>query len=165
MEKIESEIKMAIQQEPAATIPVDTVVVSSTGNGKFQQKISVGQHSLLADEPKADGGDDTGPTPYDFLKMALGACKSMTLTMYAERKNLPLEGVKVYVKHDKIHAQDCVDCETKEGKLDQFSCEIVLKGDDLTDDNRKRLIEIADKCPVHKTLSSEIIIKTIEVAR
>lgn len=162
MEKTALKIKTTMQQDDLAAIPDNTVVVNSTGNGKLQQKISVGRHTLVADEPISDGGDDTGPTPYDFLKMALGACKSMTISMYAERKNLPLEGVEVYIKHDKIDAVDCTDCETKEGKLDQFSCEIVIKGDALTDDNRKRLIEIADKCPVHKTLSSEIIIKTIE---
>lgn len=139
-----------------------TVFVRSTGQGKFQQKITTGKHELLADEPESYGGNDTGPTPYDFLKMALGACKSMTLRMYADRKNLPLEGVEVYVKHDKIHAENCADCETKDGKIDQFACEIVIKGDELTEENRKRLIEIADICPVHKTLGSEVVIVTKE---
>jgi len=139
-----------------------TVLIQSTGQGQFQQKIITGKHELLADEPEAYGGNDTGPTPYDFLKMALGTCKSMTLRMYADRKNLPLEDVEVYVTHDKIHAEDCTNCESKDGKVDQFSCEIAIKGDDLTDENHKRLIEIADMCPVHKTLSSEIAIKTKE---
>lgn len=136
------------------------VLVQSTGQGKFQQKIQTGKHELLADEPESYGGNDTGPTPYDFLKMALGTCKSMTLQMYADRKNLPLEGVEVYVTHDKIHAEDCADCESKDGKVDKFACEIVIKGDELTEENRKRLIEIADMCPVHKTLSSEVVIET-----
>jgi len=139
-----------------------TVLIQSTGQGQFQQKIITGKHELLADEPEAYGGNDTGPPPYDFLKMALGTCKSMTLRMYADRKNLPLEDVEVYVTHDKIHAEDCTNCESKDGKVDQFSCEIAIKGDDLTDENHKRLIEIADMCPVHKTLSSEIAIKTKE---
>lgn len=132
-----------------------TVLVRSTGQGKFQQKVISGSHELLADEPESYGGNGTGPTPYDFLKMALGACKSMTLCMYADRKNLPLEGVEVYVAHDKIHAEDCVDCEDKNSKVDQFSCEIVIKGDELTDENRNRLIEIADMCPVHKTMTGK----------
>jgi len=86
----------------------------------------------------------------------------MTLQMYADRKSLPLEGVEVYVTHGKIHAEDCVDCESKDGKIDKFSCEIVIKGDELTEENHKRLIEIADMCPVHKTLSNDISIKTKE---
>jgi putative redox protein len=137
-----------------------TVLVQSTGQGKFQQIIISGKHELLADEPETHGGNDTGPTPYDFLKIALGTCKSITLQMYADRKNLPLEGVKVYVTHEKIYAEDCADCESKDGKMDQFSCEIVTKGNELTEENRKRLIEIADMCPVHKALSNKIIINT-----
>ena len=155
-------VQIESTQKDVEPAPADTVIVSSTGNGKFQQSIRVGHHHLLADEPESYGGNDTGPTPYDFLKIALGSCKSMTLAMYAERKKLPLEGVDVHIRHDKIHAADCAPCEIKEGQLDQFTCEIVIKGDKLTDENRKRLIEIADKCPVHKTLSSEVIIKTKE---
>ena len=136
-----------------------TVLVSSTGKGKFQQQILVGEHALLADEPKSYGGDNTGPTPYDFLKMALGACKSMTLQMYADRKKWPLEGVEVEVTHDKIYAKDCTNCETTEVKVDQFNCAITIKGDNLSDEQKDRLMEIADKCPVHKTLQNEVVIK------
>lgn len=136
-----------------------TVLVRSTGKGKFQQQILVGEHELLSDEPKNYGGDETGPTPYDFLKMALGACKSMTLQMYADRKNWPLEGVEVEVTHDKIHAEDCAACETTEGKVDQFNCTITIKGNNLSDQQKDRLMEIADKCPVHKTLQNEVIIR------
>lgn len=117
---------------------------------------------MQADEPESYGGNDSGPTPYDFLQMALGACKSMTLRMYADHKSLPLEGVDVYVKHNKIHAEDCADCESKNGKVDKFACEIVIKGEELTEKNRKRLIEIADMCPVHKTLTGEVVIETKE---
>lgn len=139
-----------------------TVLVQSTGQGKFQQRITAGKHELQADEPESYGGNDSGPTPYDFLQMALGACKSMTLRMYADHKSLPLEGVDVYVKHNKIHAEDCADCESKNGKVDKFACEIVIKGEELTEKNRKRLIEIADMCPVHKTLTGEVVIETKE---
>lgn len=154
--------KAKTSQQDNDPVPADTVRVTSTGNGKFQQRITVGHHTLLADEPESFGGDDTGPTPYDFLKMALGACKSMTIAMYARRKNLPLEGVEVQVKHNKIHAQDCENCETEDGKIDEFLCEINVKGDNLTDDEHKRLVEIAEKCPVHKTFSGEITVKTVE---
>jgi len=148
--------------DEATKLNKGTVIVRSTGEGKFQQSVITGEHKLLADEPESHGGNNTGPTPYDFLKIAMGACKSMTLRMYADRKNLPLDGVEVYVTHDKIHAEDCADCETKDGKIDQFSCEIIIKGAELTDENRKRLIEIADMCPVHKTLSNKIIINSKE---
>ncbi len=139
-----------------------TVLVRSTGKGKFQQQILVGKHEIFADEPKSYGGDETGPTPYDFLKMALGACKSMTLKMYADRKGWPLTGVEVEVTHDKTHAKDCENCETKEGKIDQFDCAITIKGNDLSDEQRDKLMEIADKCPVHKTLQNEVVIKKVQ---
>jgi len=135
------------------------VVVRETGNGKFQNKVTVGPHALLADEPVASGGEDTGPGPYDFLLAGLGACKSMTMRLYADRKSFPLERATVTLRHSRIHAQDCAECETKEGMLDQIEVAIGLQGA-LDADQRKRILEIADKCPVHRTLTSEIRIVT-----
>src|SRR6266850_2336783 len=135
------------------------VVVRETRNSKFQQTVSVGPHRLLADEPAAAGGEDTGPGPYDFVLAGLGACTSMTMRMYADRKSLPLERVTVTLKHSKIHAEDCAECETREGMLDQIDRVIEIEGA-LDADQRKRLMEIADKCPVHRTLTSEVRIVT-----
>jgi uncharacterized OsmC-like protein/fermentation-respiration switch protein FrsA (DUF1100 family) len=135
------------------------VMVRETRNSKFQQTVTVGPHRLLADEPVAAGGDDTGPGPYDFVLAGLGACTSMTMRLYAERKSLPLERTTVTLKHSKIHAEDCAECETKAGMLDQIERVIAMEGD-LDADQRKRLMEIADKCPVHRTLTSEIRIVT-----
>jgi len=135
------------------------VVVRETGNGKFQNMVTVGPHALLVDEPVAAGGEDTGPGPYDFLLAGLGACKSMTMRLYADRKSFPLERATVTLRHGRIHAQDCAECETKEGMLDQIEVEIGLQGA-LDADQRKRIVEIADKCPVHRTLTSEIRIVT-----
>jgi uncharacterized OsmC-like protein/fermentation-respiration switch protein FrsA (DUF1100 family) len=135
------------------------VVVRETRNSKFQQTVSVGPHRLLADEPVAAGGEDTGPGPYDFVLAGLGACTSMTMRMYADRKSLPLERITVTLKHSKIHAEDCAECETKEGMLDQIDRVIAMEGA-LDAEQRKKLMEIADKCPVHRTLTSEIHIVT-----
>jgi uncharacterized OsmC-like protein len=135
------------------------VVVRETRNSKFQQTISTGPHRLLADEPVAAGGEDTGPGPYDFLLASLGACTSMTMRLYADRKSLPLERVTVTLKHQKIHAQDCAECETKVGMLDQIDRVIAMEGA-LDAEQRNKLMEIADKCPVHRTLTSEIRIVT-----
>jgi putative redox protein len=135
------------------------VVVRETRNSKFQQTVTVGPHRLTADEPVAAGGEDTGLAPYDFLLTALGACTSMTMRLYAERKALPLDRVTVTLSHSKIHAKDCAECETREGMLDQIDRVIGMEGA-LDADQRKRLMEIADKCPVHRTLTSEIRILT-----
>jgi len=143
----------------AASEEARVVTVSSTGEGKFQQAVSVGPHHLLADEPVAAGGTDTGLSPYDFLNAALGACTAMTLRLYADQKGLPLTGVSVTLSHAKIHASDCATCETKEGKIDRIERTIALEGP-LDDAQRRRLIEIADKCPVHRTLTSEVEIRT-----
>ncbi len=154
--------------EPAAPAPaMDTgkaprnVVVRETRNSKFQNAVIVGPHHLLADEPAAAGGEDTGPGPYDYVLAGLGACTSMTMRMYAERKSLPLERVTVTLSHNKIHAEDCAECETKVGMLDQFDRVIAMEGA-LDAEQRKKLMEIADKCPVHRTLTSEIHIVTKE---
>jgi putative redox protein len=135
------------------------VVVRETRNGKFQQIVTVGPHRLTADEPVAVGGGDTGPGPYELVLAGLGACTSMTMRLYAERKSLPLERVTVTLKHSRIHAEDCAECETKAGMLDQIDRVIAMEGA-LDDEQRQRLMEIADKCPVHRTLTSEIRIVT-----
>jgi uncharacterized OsmC-like protein/fermentation-respiration switch protein FrsA (DUF1100 family) len=135
------------------------VVVRETRASKFQQTVSVGPHHLLADEPVAAGGEDTGPGPYDFVLAGLGACTSMTMRLYADRKSLPLERVTVTLKHSKIYAEDCAECETKTGMLDQIDRVIGMDGA-LDAEQRKKLMEIADKCPVHRTLTSEIHIVT-----
>jgi uncharacterized OsmC-like protein/pimeloyl-ACP methyl ester carboxylesterase len=135
------------------------VVVQETRNGKFQNTVAIGPHHLAADEPRSAGGDDTGPGPYDFLLTALGACKSMTMRMYADRKSFPLERATVTLNHSKIYAKDCAECETRDGMLDQIEVAIGLEGQ-LDADQRKRILEIADKCPVHRTLTSEIRILT-----
>ena len=135
------------------------VVVRETRDSKFQQSISVGPHRLVADEPVAAGGEDTGPGPYDLLLAGLGACTSMTMRLYADRKSLPLERTTVTLRHSKIHAEDCAECETKQGMLDQIERVIAIEGA-LDAEQRKKLMEIADKCPVHRTLTSEIRIVT-----
>ncbi len=132
-------------------------VLSATGATGFRTELRLGRHRLVADEPESVGGGDEGPTPYDLLNAALGACTSMTLRMYADRKKLPLEGVKVRLRHSKVHAADCAECETKTGKVDRIEREIELLGP-LTDDQRSRLLQIADKCPVHRTLHNELTV-------
>jgi len=142
-------------------IEVGTVLVRESGNGKFQQEVLSGPHRFLADEPVKVGGLDSGPGPYDLLLAGLGACTSMTLRLYADRKKLPLERVSVRLTHNKIHAEDCRDCETKEGMVDRIDRSITMEGP-LDAEQRKRLLEIADKCPVHRTLESEIEIRTFD---
>jgi uncharacterized OsmC-like protein/alpha-beta hydrolase superfamily lysophospholipase len=139
------------------------VSVQETRRGRFQQEITAGAHRFLADEPVAAGGDDSGPNPYDFLLAALGACTAMTLRLYAERKALPLDRVTVSLRHAKIHAVDCETCETKEGMIDRIERGIALEGA-LDAEQRARLLEIADKCPVHRTLTSEVDIVTSELS-
>ena len=145
--------------QPAATDAPRNVVVRETRNSKFQQTVTVGPHHMLADEPAAAGGEDSGPGPYDFLLASLGACTSMTMRLYADRKSLPLDRVTVTLKHSKIYAKDCAECETRDGMLDQIERDIRIEGA-LDADQRQRLMEIADKCPVHRTLTSEIHIVT-----
>ncbi|MGN6411041.1 MAG: bifunctional alpha/beta hydrolase/OsmC family protein [Nitrobacter sp.] len=135
------------------------VVVRETRRGKFQQTVTVGPHRLIADEPSTAGGDDTGPGPYDYLLAALGACTSMTLRLYADRKALPLDRVAVTLRHNRIHAEDCAECETKTGMVDQIEREIAMEGA-LDPEQRGKLMDIADKCPVHRTLTSEVRIVT-----
>ncbi len=139
--------------------PPGVVIVEDRNIGPFAETVRVGTHVLSADEPVASGGTNTGPGPYDYVLAGLGACTAMTLRMYARQKNWPLQNVRVWLKHDKIHAQDCVECETREGKIDRIDREIVLEGK-LDEAQRQKLLEIADKCPVHRTLTSEIRIVT-----
>ena len=135
------------------------VVVSERGTGRFAQVVRVAdRHALLADEPEGIG-DDTGPAPYDFLLAALGTCTSMTIRMYADRKKWPLEDVTIKLVHDKIHAEDCAACETESGRIDAIHRRVIVSGP-LTADQHQRLLEIADKCPVHRTLHSEIHVTT-----
>jgi putative redox protein len=136
------------------------VIVRGSAAG-FAQQIQAGTHQLLADEPIESGGADTGLSPYDLLLAALGSCTSMTIGLYARRKNWPLQEVVVSLWHYKIHAADCAECETREGKIDRIDREIQLVGS-LTSEQRSKLMEIADKCPVHRTLTSEINIRTKE---
>lgn len=151
----------AAAEAAAGQVPAGEVVVEETGEGKFTQRIAVGRHILDADEPESAGGLDLGPSPYDFLLAALGACTSMTLRLYAERKGLALERTRVTLSHERIHAEDCATCETKEGKIDRIRRTIEMTGA-LSGDQRRRLLEIADKCPVHRTLHSEIVVETTE---
>jgi putative redox protein len=135
------------------------VEVEETLSGRYMQTLRTGRHAFTADEPRAAGGNDAGPGPYEFLLMGLGACTSMTLRMYAQLKQMPLERVRVRLTHRKVHAQDCADCATREGKIDEITREILLEGD-LTEAQRERLLEIANRCPVHRTLSSEIKVRS-----
>jgi uncharacterized OsmC-like protein/alpha-beta hydrolase superfamily lysophospholipase len=137
------------------------VTVRETRQGRLQQEIKAGVHRFLADEPVDAGGGDSGPNPYDFLLAALGACTSITLRLYAERKALPLDRVTVRLRHGRIHAADCENCETREGMIDRIDRGILLEGA-LDANQRARLLEIADKCPVHRTLTSEVDIRTTE---
>ena len=141
------------------------VVVRETGQGKFQAMVMAGRHRMLADEPEKVGGFDSGPSPYEFLSAALGSCTVMTVRMYADHKNIPLEAVRVEILHDKIHADDCTECAEehaqKSGKIDRFERKITFVGD-LDDGTRAKLLEIADKCPVHRTLEAKSLIVTRE---
>jgi uncharacterized OsmC-like protein len=140
----------------AASAP--EVVVRGSAAG-FAQEITVGPHRLFSDEPKDAGGENAGPSPYELVAAALGACTSITLGMYARQKQWPLASVIVRLRHSKIHAKDCADCETKEGMLDRIDREIELTGN-LTEEQRTKLLEIADKCPVHRTLTRGMKIDT-----
>ncbi|KRQ92808.1 bifunctional alpha/beta hydrolase/OsmC family protein [Bradyrhizobium valentinum] len=150
---------VAAQPAAAAIEAPRHVVVRETRNSKFQQTVTSGPHEMVADEPVGVGGQDSGPGPYDFVLAGLGACTSMTMRMYAERKSLPVERITVTLEHSKIYAKDCEECETREGMLDRIDRVISIEGV-LDADQRKRLMEIADKCPVHRTLTSEIRIVT-----
>lgn len=137
----------------------DAEVAVRTGSDGLFSRINARGHALLADEPTSVGGTDLGPSPYDYLAAALGTCTGMTLRLYADRKGWPLDAVEVRLSHQKIHAADCSECETREGKIDEIRRSITLLGD-LSTEQRAKLLEIADKCPVHRTLHSEVRVLT-----
>jgi len=149
--------------EETAALPAGVVEVSETRDGRLEQCVRAGRHHLMADEPIEAGGHDTGPGPYDYILGALGACTSMTMRLYAERKGISAERFSVRLFHRKVHAEDCADCETKEGRIEEITREISIEGD-VTEAARVRLMEIADKCPVHQTLTHEIKIRSQLVA-
>ena len=131
--------------------------VTVSSNGYLKQEIVTGAHRLIADEPREAGGSDAGPDPYSLLLASLGACTAMTLQIYARRKEWPLERVEVRLRHSRIHAEDCEVCETRRGSVDRIERQISLSGQ-LSEEQRGRLLEIAARCPVHRTLTSEISI-------
>jgi uncharacterized OsmC-like protein len=155
-------LDMSVDAQPTEDTAPGTVVVRETRRGQFQQEVILGDHRLLADEPVKDGGLNTGPGPYDLLLAALGACTSMTVRLYADLKKIPLLRTQVRLHHEKIYAVDCAECETKEGKIDRIDRVITFEGE-LSAEQRQRLLEIADKCPVHRTLKSEVDIRTTEI--
>ena len=129
-------------------------VIVRANNG-FRNEIEAGNHRLIADEPASAGGGDAGPTPYDFLSAALGACTSMTMRVVADREKIPLDGVEVIVTNDRMNAADCVDCSSTTGYIHRFDIKNKLVGN-LTDAQRERMLAVAKRCPVAKTLTSEI---------
>jgi putative redox protein len=141
-----------------ATSPT-IVEVEETLSGRYVQAAKTGRHMLTVDEPQSLGGDDAGPGPYDYLLMGLGACTSITLRMYATTKEIPLKRVRVRMSHRRLHAKDCADCTSTEGKVDEINCEITLEGD-LSEEQRQRLLDIARRCPVHQTLTTETKIRS-----
>jgi putative redox protein len=143
----------------SSSLPAGIVEVSETRTGPLAQLVRAGRHRLPAGEPVEAGGDDAGPGPYDFLLAALGACTSMTMRLYADRKKIPVERFAVRLAHRRIHAEDCVDCESKDGDIGEITKEISIIGD-VPEEARTRLLQIAEKCPVHKTLTHEIKIRS-----
>lgn len=154
-----AEKSTAAPAKPSGGEHREHVVVEEASGGRYEQDVRMGHHVMKADEPEEFGGGDAGPSPYEFLLAGLGACTSMTLRMYAERKSWPLKHVTVRLSHEKIHAEDCRTCETKTGMIDRIERLISIEGD-LDETQHARLLEIADKCPVHRTLQSEILIET-----
>jgi putative redox protein len=148
------------QADSAGTADADAgLVTAQTWLGGFRTDVRLGGHRLVADEPRSVGGMNLGPTPYDLLSAALATCTSMTLRMYANHKKLKLASATVSVAHDKVHAKDCEDCETADGKIDEFRRTITLEGE-LSQEQRERMLEIADRCPVHRSLHGEIKVRS-----
>jgi putative redox protein len=150
---------------PAADAAMDAIAadddatIARTAADGFRTDIVAAGHALVADEPARVGGTGLGPSPYDLLGAALASCTTMTLRMYAMRKGLDLRAATVSIRHSKVHAEDCADCETTVGKVDEFQRELTVEGD-LSREQRERLLEIADMCPVHRTLHSEVQVRT-----
>jgi len=147
------------KEEAAQLAASDGEVVARTRGDGFRTEVRAGKHRLVADEPAGVGGTDLGPTPYDLLSAALATCTTMTLKMYASHKKLRLRSTTVRVTHGKVHAEDCADCESDSGKIDQFRREVSFDGD-LSEQELARMLEIADRCPVHKTLHGEVKVRT-----
>lgn len=143
----------------SADLSTGEVIVSSQPGAPFKQLVRTGTHHLVADEPIDVGGGDAGPNPYDYLLAALGSCTSMTLRLYADRKGWPLEGVVIALRHERLHVRDCVDCETGVTAMERIHLNIVLHGA-LDEEQRSRLLDIANKCPVHRTLTGKMQIVT-----
>ncbi len=140
-----------------ADISDKKIVHIHLGDQKYKTVMTAGNHELISDEPENVGGKDEGPDPYDYLLMALGSCSVITMKMYAERKKWPVEDIYVEVRQYKAHAEDCKDCDDPKARIDKIEKEITVKGD-LSDEQVQRLLEISKKCPVHKTLLSEVVI-------
>jgi putative redox protein len=133
------------------------VRVEAVPGAKFQQRLTSGKHTWVSDEPTEVGGTDLGPDPYALLLGALGACTSMTIRLYAQKKGWPVPHVEIELEHQRVHAKDCEECESDEGYVDRVERRILLEGE-LTDEQRARLMEIARRCPVHKTFHSETVV-------
>jgi putative redox protein len=145
------------ESNDVSVVPRGAVRVTESGNGPYAQTIETAAHHFVADEPADVGGKNSGPSPYDLLLAALGACTSMTMRMYARRKDWPLARVSVTLIHEKLHAEDCAECESRESRVDRIERTIRIEGD-LDGEQRERLMQIAKRCPVHQTLTSETVI-------
>jgi uncharacterized OsmC-like protein len=156
-ERGDAVLRTAMQQEPA--LPPGLVEVRETKAGPLAQLVRAGNHRFPAGEPVSVGGDDSGPGPYDLLLAALGACSSMTMRLYADRKGIAAARFTVRLTHKRIHAEDCTDCETKNSDIGEISKEVAIEGD-ISEADRLKLFEIAAKCPVHRTLTNEIKIRS-----
>ena len=152
-----SEPTQMLRLRPQVGRPMNVLVESASPD--FLENIAVGRHGLQADEPLSAGGQDAAPAPYELLLAALGACKVITLRMYAKRKRWPLEGVRLNLSHRKVHAEDCANCESAGSLIDQIDVEINLQGE-LSAEQRRILLTIAEKCPVHRILTSQVQIRT-----